>query len=340
MLEKDEQLLRSLARECKDAKEKVRLLALHAISIGNKIPHTAEVFCVDEETVRRWIERWEQERDLSEKPREGRPQSLTDAERQKLKKLVEENNPRKHGINASAWDTKELQAYFMRQGKLVSRELLRTELLKMGGHYIKAQIAYSQADEQQRIEFARKLLKEAVSLSNNAVLLFEDEMSAGCSPRKGYGWTFEKRLVIRVPQTRKRLNLFAAVNPLKGKVVQLPTKEAKAPAFVRLLDKVLRAYPGKQIFMYADGLPVHKSKCVKKFLEKNPRLQIKLLPPYSPDLNPTEQLWRHYRAKLLNNKYFNTQHRLSCNIHWFTKQTSPQEIMQICSLTPIQNLIT
>jgi len=336
MLEKDESVLRCLARECKDVREKARLLALHAISIGDSVSHTANVFCVDEETVRRWIERWQKERDLTDMPKAGRPPTLTDKDRQKLRRLVEENEPRKQGMNASAWDTKELQAYFLGQGKFVSRELLRRELLNMGGHYIKAQIAYAQADEEQRQEFAKQLLKEAVSLPNNAVLLFEDEMSAGCSPRKGYGWTFEKRLVIKAPQTRKRLNLFAAVNPLKGKVIQLPTKEAKAPAFIRLLSKILKEYPNIQILLYVDGLPVHKSGLVKKFLEKHPRLQIKILPAYSPDLNPTEQLWRHYRAKLLNNRYFATQHQLSSNIHWFAKRTSPQQIMQICSLVPIR----
>jgi len=94
MLEADERLLRTLARECKDAKEKMRLLALHAISIGDSISHTSEIFCVDEETVRKWIHKWEEEKSLKDKPRDGRPPSLDENEKKKSRNLLRKTIPR------------------------------------------------------------------------------------------------------------------------------------------------------------------------------------------------------------------------------------------------------
>ena len=340
MLENDEVVLRRLARECKDAKEKTRLLALHAISIGNKTPHIAEVFCVDEETVRRWIERWQQERSLADKPKDGKPPTFTEQDRAELKRLVEENDPKKHGFNASFWDTKELHAYFLAKRKAVCRETIRSALKEMNARYIKAQLEYAQADEEKRKAFALELLKNVVSKPNNVVILFQDEMSAYCSPRKGYGWTFEKRLVIRAPQTRIRLNNFGVVNPLEGEVIQMPTKEAKAPAFVKFLEKIKAHYPHNRVWIYADNLPVHKSALVKEFLAKNSNIEIRFIPSYSPDLNPAEPWWKHMRQKLLNNRYFHTQHQLATNINWFGRKTPAEQIIRICSLTPIQKLIT
>ncbi|MBA4366945.1 MAG: hypothetical protein C0403_04825 [Desulfobacterium sp.] len=43
-----------------------------------------------------------------------------------------------------------------------------------------------------------------------------------------------------------------------------------------------------------DGHPTHKSSSVKDCIASfNGRLEIFLLPPYSPDLNPIERLWNH-----------------------------------------------
>ena len=340
MLESDQHQLRSLAKACKDAAEKIRLLALHAISIGNSVPHTAAVFCVDEATIRRWITRWEEERDLSNKAKGGRPPKLTAQDRKKLRKRIKENNPRKFGFHTSSWDTKELCAYFAGQGIEVSRELVRRELRKMGAHYVKAQITFAQADEKARQEFASEFLTHVNKMPSNTVVLFEDEMSAGCSPRRGYGWTFEKQLVINAPQTYRRLNVFGAVNPLRGKVIQFPTKNAKAPSFVKLLKRILRTYPRKHIWLYADGCNVHKAKLVRKFLKKHPRMKIQFLPPYSPDMNPVEHLWLYYRSKLLNNRYFKSTHELATNIHAFTRSISPERIMEICSLNPVKSVLT
>jgi transposase len=45
-----------------------------------------------------------------------------------------------------------------------------------------------------------------------------------------------------------------------------------------------------------DRHPVHKSKKVNKFLEEmSERLELFLLPPYAPDLNPDELAWGYIR---------------------------------------------
>jgi len=339
MLESDRELLLMLAKRCKNPDENIRLFALHAVSAGNSVRHVAEVFGVNEQTVRRWITRWREVRDLSNKDKSGRPPKLTEMNRKELRWLIKESSPVKQGLNASAWDTKELQSYFENKGIIVSRELIRQELVKMGAHYVKAQITFAQADEKARQEFASELLKTADSLDSDAVLLFEDEMSACCSPRKGYGWTFEKRLVITAPQTHNRLNVFGAVNPLQGDIIQLPTKHAKAPSFIKLLKRIICAYPKKRIWLYVDGCNVHKSKLVKQFLEMNPRLEIRFMPSYSPDMNPAELLWLLYRKKLLNNRYFKTTHELACNLHAFARRCSQEQILQVCNLNPIRRAL-
>jgi len=51
MLEEDENTLRELAKNCKDATERERLRALYAIRKGYSVSSVAEIFCIDESAV-------------------------------------------------------------------------------------------------------------------------------------------------------------------------------------------------------------------------------------------------------------------------------------------------
>jgi len=60
-------------------------------------------------------------------------------------------------------------------------------------------------------------------------------------------------------------------------------------AFLRDLKKHLR---GQKAILIWDGLPAHKSGEMKQYLESQRSwLQVEMLPGYSPDLNPVEDLW-------------------------------------------------
>ncbi|MGY0425817.1 MAG: transposase [Polaribacter sp.] len=43
---------------------------------------------------------------------------------------------------------------------------------------------------------------------------------------------------------------------------------------------------------------------VTKFLEKHPRIILKFLPPYSPNLNIIERLWKILKKKVVYNKFY------------------------------------
>jgi transposase len=53
-----------------------------------------------------------------------------------------------------------------------------------------------------------------------------------------------------------------------------------------------------------DNAKYYRSQIVKEFLEKNQRIQFVFLPPYSPNLNIIERLWRFFKKKTTYNKYY------------------------------------
>lgn len=84
----------------------------------------------------------------------------------------------------------------------------------------------------------------------------------------------------------------------KGDLRFMLTKKAvTAPVFVEFLTRLLRGMK-RPVFLILDGHPVHRSGKVQEFVAStNGRLQLFFLPPYSPELNPDEQVWAEVKAK-------------------------------------------
>ena len=70
--------------------------------------------------------------------------------------------------------------------------------------------------------------------------------------------------------------------------------------FLRDLKKHLRGQPAILIW---DGLPAHKSREMRAYLESQKSwLSVEMLPGYSPDLNPVEDLWGNVKGQELANR--------------------------------------
>ena len=70
--------------------------------------------------------------------------------------------------------------------------------------------------------------------------------------------------------------------------------------FLRDLKKHLRR---QQAILIWDGLPAHKSREMRAYLESEKSwLSVEMLPGYSPDLNPVEDLWGNVKGQELANR--------------------------------------
>lgn len=75
----------------------------------------------------------------------------------------------------------------------------------------------------------------------------------------------------------------------------------QGPQIVEFLEHLLRHLPGKLLVIW-DGLPGHRSRLVKEFVDgQSGRLELERLPAYAPELNPVEYLWGHLKHHELPN---------------------------------------
>ncbi len=77
--------------------------------------------------------------------------------------------------------------------------------------------------------------------------------------------------------------------------------------FVEFLKVLVNNAKGKKLFVILDNVSYHKSKVVQDWLALNSeKIELHFLPPYSPDLNAVEFVWRTIRRRYTHNKYFPT----------------------------------
>jgi len=341
MLDSDSNILGDLYKNCKDAKEKIRYAALYAVSRGKDVKTVADIMDVEESTVYDWINRWISDKNASDKPRSGRPPKITKDDEKEIYRLIEENDPKTYGINASSYTTKELQLYFAKyRSKFIDEETFRVHLLSTGAHYVKAQLRYKEADLKKQIEFAQNLM---FLLKNGffTKIVFTDEMSVSTSARNGYGWTYNQRLVVDAPQNHvERANYFGAVEVTEGTIIETVRKSAKSQSFLHLLHKIETRYPKEKTLVIMDNGAVHHSWKVGKFFDKSDNMKPLFLPPYSPDLNPEEYIHNFLRDKLLNNRNFKSIKQIGFMIDRFAKQMTAETVRSIATMIPIEALLS
>jgi transposase len=103
-------------------------------------------------------------------------------------------------------------------------------------------------------------------------------------------------------QSRDHLSAMGAVTP-QGKVLTLVRQHALTGVeVIAFLEHVLR-HLKEDLLLFWDGSPIHRRAEVREFLEDvgARRLRVERLPPYAPDLNPVEWLWRQLKQVEMRN---------------------------------------
>jgi len=152
-------------------------------------------------------------------------------------------------------------------------------------------------------------------------------------------WTrIGQQRVILTPGVRaaKRWN-WGAVNPVTGQTVSVIHHRRNNVGFRRLLAAISRAYelpthPQRKVILYVDNDRAHKAKAVRQLLEKHDnRIQLEWLPPYSPELDPQEDVWRHMRRRVTHNHYFEHMDALLEAVKQFHQEleSDPDQVLRL-----------
>jgi transposase len=147
---------------------------------------------------------------------------------------------------------------------------------------------------------------------DNLIILFADSTEVSLMPTITRCWTkIGRQRLILTPGVRaqKRWN-WGAVDVVTGRTIHLIHQRRNNIGFRRLLAAISRtfelgAYPQRTVLLFVDNDRAHDAKAVRALLGRHrERIQLEWLPPYSPELNPQEDIWQHMRRRVTHNHYF------------------------------------
>lgn len=144
-------------------------------------------------------------------------------------------------------------------------------------------------------------VNQQVQAGRQVRLMFQDEARFGRinDPRRCWAPP-GMRPEVGMQIVREYTYAFGAVSPHDGALVSLILPVVTAEAMSIFLAEVAQRHPEDFILMVLDGAGWHRASTL--VVPENMRLLP--LPPYSPQLNPTEHIWDEVREKWFANTVF------------------------------------
>ncbi len=296
---KEKEQLRKLQQQTKDKRVYRKIAIILGLASGFDYASLSDILSIDKTTIRRY------EKDylfngmtsyLKDKYKGywGKLNSF------QLAKLNNELNAHLYQTTTAIadWIEREFDVKYNPQG-------LVHLLHKLGFVYKQTKLIPSKADETAQRDFLNKFNELQENLKENEVIYFGDGVHPQHNTKLANGWIAKgKEKLIKSNTGRTRINLNGLLNPDTKEVIIREDKTINAESTIELFKETEERNPTKdKIFIIVDNARYYKNKLVSEYLETS-KIQLIFLPPYSPNLNLIERLWKFMRKKIINNQYY------------------------------------
>ena len=189
-------------------------------------------------------------------------------------------------------------------------------LHRLGYVYKKPKLVPGRADTQAQRDFlADDYKKINEDKGENDPVYFMDAVHPQHNPVIACGW-IKRGEEQQIPSNtgRQRLNINGAIDLESLEPVVRFDESINAESTIALFKQleVLNVL-AVVIYVICDNARYYRSKAVRDYL-KTSRIELVFLPPYAPNLNLIERLWKFFKKKILYNRYYATfdEFRTAC----------------------------
>ena len=310
------QVLETQHAQTRDGRIRDRIKAVLLASEGWTPAMISQALRIHESTVRNHLADYT----LSEKlkPENGGSQSLLTAEQ--IAELIA------HLTQHTYHHNKQIVAYVLEQyGVQYTVAGMHKWLRKNGFSYKKPKGVPHKFDTAKQQAFVEAYEALKAHCGEDERILFMDAVHPTQATKISHGWirTGQDK-AIETTGSRTRLNLIGALelNNIASAVVneyEWVNSESIVQFFGQLRDK----YPQTQkLHLILDGAGYHRAAIVKNAAISH-NIELHYLPPYSPNLNPIERLWKVMNEHARNSVYFKNKRDFRSALDKFFKETVP-----------------
>lgn len=246
---------------------------------------------------------------LKDKRRKKPRALLTLNQRNQILEVITTRSPRDFGFDEDHWRTSILGILIKEQYNVQYKS--KTSLYLF---FKEAKFTYHKPDKQYHSRDQKKIdqwlkenrLKIEESLSDEkVVLLTADEMMLSTQTTTQKIWLpcgeYPK---IDVSNRRQIRCIYGFLNIKTGQEHAFKSMRANSDETCKALDEIGKTYKNNKIFIIWDGAPWHKSAKLKEYLSQTKyNFFLLQLPPYAPELNPQEHVWKKGRDHVSHNTF-------------------------------------
>ncbi len=139
------------------------------------------------------------------------------------------------------------------------------------------------------------------------------------------------RRFVRTFSGRMRYNVLGAMDFVTKKVLTIANDEyITATEVCEMLRKIFSEYQGKITYLLLDNARYQKCKAVQE-LASELNIRLVYIPPYSPNLNLIERLWKFVKGEL-RTKYYDDFSLFKEKINFIIDSTTKENYAKICNL--------
>jgi transposase len=233
-------------------------------------------------------------------------------------------SPRTYGYLRTTW-TQELLARVLAQrtGITVSVttvcRLFKRHRVRWGRPKPIVGCPWPKARRMRRLRQLRKLVR---NVRHNEVVVYVDEVDIHLNPKIGPDWMLrgQQKKVLTPGKNQKRY-LAGALDPRTGRLTWVEADRKTSDLFILLLWQLLNEYPqAKCIHVILDNYKIHHSQRTQLALASaGGRIRLHFLPPYCPDHNRIERVWKDLHDNVTRNHCCRNMKQLMAEVYAYLR---------------------
>jgi transposase len=300
LTEKEINSLKTAHRGCRDKRLADRIKSVVLLGTGWTVSETAEALLLDEDTVRTYSQKYQQGglNGLLTMRHKGSVPKFDSKQLESLDKHLQEYTYTR---------IKDIVAYVVETYGITYTVQGMTDLLKRLDYVYKKpkKLPGKHPDAETQLEFVDSYNELKQAKGKDDPIYFMDGVHPQHNSVAAHGWI--KRGTTKTLESntgRKRVNINGAVNIDHLNVVTEFDERVNAQSTIALLKKLIRKHrKARTIYVICDNARYYRSRLVREFIAGT-KIVLIFLPPYCPNLNLIERLWKYFRKEVLYNEYY------------------------------------
>lgn len=287
-----------------------RIHALLALADGKTLDEVAETLGIGEQTVRDWVHAFllQGVDSLFYHPRAGRPAKLTVSQRKELKEVVLAG-PEAAGYSSGCWTSGMIADLIKLRFRVEYAPRYVCHLLGvLGLSFQRGRFTSEHLNAEAALIWLEEtwptILRQAKE--KNALILFGDESSFAQWGTIGYTWALKGvQPTVKTSGIRRAYRVFGLLDCFGGTLFQRGLEgKFNSDTYQDFLAWVL-TQTNDHLIVIQDNVSYHTSAQMRTFYADHAdHLTVYQLPPYSPDLNPIEALWKKVKKDATHLRWF------------------------------------